>query len=63
MVYIPDNNAEIPDLYLHLENYEDDIPGKRMTLFFHKRLAAYKPGETVNKCLANGIEEMHELIF
>ncbi|MCK7534613.1 MAG: hypothetical protein MZV63_28220 [Marinilabiliales bacterium] len=26
----------LPDIYLHLENYEDDIPGKRMTLFFHK---------------------------
>jgi riboflavin kinase/FMN adenylyltransferase len=63
MVYIPDNNAEIPDLYLHLENYEDDIPGKRMTLFFHKRLAAYKPGEPVKKSLTNGIEEMQELIF
>jgi len=63
MVFIPDNNAGIPDIYVHLENYEDDIPGKRMTLFFHKRLAAYKPGEPVQTAIAKGIEEMQELIF
>jgi len=63
MVFIPDNSAGIPDIYVHLENYEDDIPGKRMTLFFHKRLAAYKPGESVQTAIAKGIEEMQELIF
>lgn len=63
MVFIPENNAGIPDIYVHLENYEDDIPGKRMTLFFHKRLAAYKPGEAVQTAIAKGIEEMQELIF
>jgi hypothetical protein len=34
-----------------------------MTLFFHKRLAAYKPGEPAQSSIANGIEEMQELIF
>ncbi|HWR74709.1 MAG TPA: FAD synthetase family protein [Bacteroidales bacterium] len=63
MVFIPDNNAGITDIFVHLENYEDDIPGKRMTLFFHKRLAAYKPGEPVPTAIAKGIEEMQELIF
>jgi riboflavin kinase/FMN adenylyltransferase len=63
MVFIPDNNADVPDIYVHIENYEDDIPGKRMTLFFHKRLAAYKPGEPSQSSIAKGIEEMQELIF
>ena len=63
MVFIPDNNTGMPDIFVHLENYEDDIPGKRMTLFFHKRLAAYKPGEPVQTAIAKGIEEMQELIF
>jgi hypothetical protein len=63
MVFIPDNNAEVPDIYVHLENYEDDIPGKRMTLFFHKRLAAYKPGEPAQSSINKGVKEMQELIF
>jgi riboflavin kinase / FMN adenylyltransferase len=63
MVCIPDGNNELPDIYLHLENYEDDIPGKRMTIFFHKRLAAYRPGEPLQRSLADGIEEIQELIF
>jgi len=63
MVYIPDSNSELPDIFLHLENYEDDIPGKRMTIFFHKRLGAYKQGEPVQRSLTNGIEEIQELIF
>ena len=63
MVFIPENTAGMPDIYVHLENYEDDIPGKRMTLFFHKRLAAYKPGEPVQTAIAKGIEEIQELIF
>ncbi len=63
MVYIPEIEGEIPDIYLNLENYENDIPGKRMTLFFHKKLASYKPGEPVQRSLTNGIKEMRELIF
>ena len=63
MVYIPDKGAGIPDIYLNLENYEDDLPGKRMTLFFHKKLAACNPGEPVQRSLTNGITEMRELIF
>jgi riboflavin kinase/FMN adenylyltransferase len=63
MVFIPDNNTGMPDIFVHLENYEDDIPGKRMTLFFHKRLAASGPGEPVQIAIAKGIEEMQELIF
>jgi hypothetical protein len=34
-----------------------------MTLFFHKKLAAYKQGEPVQMSLANGIQEMKELIY
>jgi riboflavin kinase/FMN adenylyltransferase len=63
MVFVPDLNEGVPDIYVHLENYEDDIPGKRMTLFFHKRLAAYNPGEPAQRSIARGVEEMHELIF
>ncbi len=63
MVYITDNNSALPYIFLHLENYEDDIPGKRMTIFFHKRLGAYKQGEPVQRSLTNGIEEIRDLIF
>jgi len=63
MVCISDDNNELPDIYLHLENYEDDIPGKRMTIFFHKRLTAYKPGEPLQRSLTDGIDEIQELIF
>jgi len=63
MVFIPEINGDLPDIYVHLEHYEDDIPGKRMTLFFHKRLAAYKQGEPVQSSIAKGVEEMQELIF
>jgi len=63
MVFVPDLNDGVPDIYVHLENYEDDIPGKRMTLFFHKRLAAYNPGEPAQRSITRGVEEMHELIF
>lgn len=63
MVYIRENHDDIPDVFLHLENYENDIPGKRMTLFFHKRLSSYRPENTLDKSLVEGLGEMHELIF
>lgn len=63
MVYIPDNGAPLPDIFLHLEKYESDIPGKRMTLFFHKRLEASRPGLGTEKALNEGVREMGELIF
>jgi riboflavin kinase/FMN adenylyltransferase len=63
MVYIPDNGATLPDLFLHLENYESDIPGKRMTLFFHKRLDASRLVADPAKTLIAGVREMEELIF
>jgi riboflavin kinase/FMN adenylyltransferase len=63
MVYIPDNGAPLPDIFLHLEKYESDIPGKRMTLFFHKRLEASRPGISTEKALNEGVREMGELIF
>lgn len=63
MVFIRENGEETPDIFLHLENYEDDIPGKRMTLFFHKRLVSYKPDSPLQRSLADGITEMKELIF
>jgi riboflavin kinase/FMN adenylyltransferase len=63
MVYIPGNGSLLPDIYLHLENYEDDIPGKRMTLFFHKRLDASNADMPADKLLAEGVMEVQELIF
>lgn len=63
MVYIPDNGTLLPEIYLHLENYEDDIPGKRMTLFFHKRLDASRAEVPAATLLSIGVSEMQELIF
>ncbi len=63
MVCIPESTGLLPDLFLHLENYESDIPGKRMTLFFHKRLDASRMASDPAKALVAGAEEMKELIF
>jgi riboflavin kinase/FMN adenylyltransferase len=63
MVCIRDNGSELPDVFLHLENYEADIPGKRMTLFFHKRLEVCHSGMQEEKMLVEGVREMKELIF
>lgn len=63
MVYIPDSPGPLPDLYLHLENYESDIPGKRLTLFFHKRLDASRLVADPARALYAGASEMGELIF
>jgi len=63
MVYIPDSAGPLPDLFLHLEKYESDIPGKRMTLFFHKRLDASRLLTDPARALIAGEREMEELIF
>ncbi|MGE5347636.1 MAG: adenylyltransferase/cytidyltransferase family protein [Actinomycetota bacterium] len=63
MVYIPETVEPLPDLFLHLEKYESDIPGKRMTLFFHKRLDASRLIADPEKALVAGTREMEELIF
>lgn len=63
MVYIPETVEPLPDLFLHLEKYESDIPGKRMTLFFHKRLDASRLIADPEKALVVGTREMEELIF
>lgn len=63
MVYIIEAGPDLPEIWLHLENYEDDIPGKRITLFFHKRLSAYRPEREAGEFLAAGLAEMKELIF
>lgn len=63
MAYIPEATSLLPDVYLHLENYEEDIPGYRMTLFFHKRLEASKAEVPAAKMLAMGVREIQELIF
>lgn len=63
MAYISENQDDVPGIFLHLENYENDIPGKRMTLFFHKRLGSYRPEDPLDKSLASGLKELHELIF
>jgi len=63
MVYIPQNGSLLPDLFLYLENYEDDIPGKRVTLFFHKRLDVSNAEMPAERLLAEGVREVKELIF
>ena len=63
MVYIPEHNGPLPDIFLHLENYESDIPGKRITLFFHKRLDASRMTADPARALVAGASEMEELIF
>lgn len=63
MVYIPESTGPLPDLFLHLEKYESDIPGKRMTMFFHKRLDASRLLTDPAKALTAGEREMEELIF
>ena len=63
MVYIPESSGPLPDIFLHLEQYESDIPGKRMTLFFHKRLDASSMSGDTARALVAGVREMQELIF
>jgi riboflavin kinase/FMN adenylyltransferase len=63
MVYIAGNGSLMPRVHIHLENYEDDLPGKRLTLFFHKRLTASITGKEVGRSLSDGVREMKELIF
>jgi riboflavin kinase/FMN adenylyltransferase len=63
MVYIPVSSDPLPEIFLHLEQYESDIPGKRLTLFFHKRLNASSMAGDMAKVLVAGVREMQELIF
>lgn len=63
MVYIAGNGSPLPDIFLHLENYEDDIPGKRLTLFFHKRLEISRSNLPAERLLVEGLREIQELIF
>ena len=63
MILIRDNGPLLPDLFLHLENYESDIPGKRITIFFHKRLETSHSGLTTAETVMDGKREMQELIF
>jgi len=63
MVYIPPSEGTLPDIFVHFENYDSDIPGKRITLFFHKRLQSFNAGGSPPQFLARGVEEMNELIF
>lgn len=63
MVFIPEGVEEIREIFLHLVNYEDNLTGKRMTLFFHKNLSAFKPGHDPVRYLGDGVREMEELIY
>lgn len=63
MVYIPPAGGKMPDLFVHLDTYDKDLPGKRITVFFHKRLQAYDVHISPERFLARGIDEMNELIF
>ena len=63
MAFIPKSDNELPQLYVHFEAYDHDLPGKRMTLFFHKRLNSYNPAVSPELYLRKGVDEMKELIF
>jgi len=63
MVYIPPAEGQSPAIFVHLDTYDKDIPGKRMTLFFHKQLRAYDLRIAPERFLASGLDEMNELIF
>jgi len=63
MVFITEGKDGRDDVYLHICNYDKDIPGKRITLFFHKRLEAWSPSVAVPVVLRWGLAEMNDLIF
>jgi riboflavin kinase / FMN adenylyltransferase len=63
MAYIKEDKDDRQDVYLHICNYDKDIPGKRITLFFHKRLEAWSPSVSVPVALRWGLAEMNDLIF
>ncbi len=63
MVFVPPFTDNLPAVYIHFENYDSDLPGKRVTLFFHKRLKAYNPSLSPGLFMPAGVEEMKELIF
>ena len=63
MAFILNDEAGRERLYLHVCNYDKDIPGKRVTLFFHKRLEAWSPEVSIPLALRWGMVELNELIF
>lgn len=63
MAFITGDNDGMQDVFLHICNYDKDIPGKRITLFFHKRLEAWSPSVSIPVALRWGLAEMNDLIF
>jgi riboflavin kinase / FMN adenylyltransferase len=63
MVFIPESKSPASEIFLHVFDYDKDIPGKRITLFFHKRLESYSPSVASNVYLRWGLSELNELIF
>jgi len=63
MVFIPETQYPTNELFLHFCSYERDMPGKRTTLFFHKRLESYSSTVSPEVFLRWGMAELNDLIF
>lgn len=63
MAFFPEGEANEREIFLHLCNYDKDIPGKRVTLFFHKRLDSSSSTVSPEVFLRWGMSELNELIF
>jgi riboflavin kinase / FMN adenylyltransferase len=63
MVFITEDKMHEPQVYLHVCNYDKDIPGKRITLFFHKRLESWSSSVALQLSLRWGMAELNDLIF
>lgn len=63
LAFISESNAHSKEVFVHFCNYDKDIPGKRTTLFFHKRLESYSSTVSPEVFLRWGMAELNELIF
>lgn len=63
LAFIPESNTPSKEVFVHFCNYDKDIPGKRTTLFFHKRLESFSSTVSPEVFLRWGMAELNELIF
>jgi riboflavin kinase / FMN adenylyltransferase len=63
MAFIVENKSNRQEVYLHICNYDKDVPGKRITLFFHKRLESWSSSVATPLTLRWGMAELNDLIF
>ncbi len=63
MAFLADNTGDDRNIYIHFCSYDKDIPGKRTTLFFHKRLESFSQEASPEVFLRWGISELNDLIF